>query len=210
MPDSVLCFLLEETDKVQLYARRYRHNVTERDCPGPMMYHNRAVPFATDSVAANTYLPSREIKNYPGAPFPEFCECGAKFIDSDCWQIFQERIYRRADTGEEMTTRDAGPGAMWNGWWYGKYMQGDDGQSLIVKLPNGSLWMIDSRANNCTRTNDDQNLHRCWIRHGEAPLITVDKDTRGGTFETCAAGAGSIAAGGWHGFLTNGVLQLHR
>lgn len=41
---------------------------------------------------------------------------------------------------------------------------------------------------------------RCWVRHGEPPIVTVNKDGL-----TCAAGAGSIGIGGgeryYHGFL---------
>lgn len=75
-----------------------------------------------------------------------------------------------------------------------------DGRWLVVRLPNGHDWCIDSRCNNCTRPND--NAHRCWIRHGEPPNITVDKNG-----VTCSAGGGSIQSGDFHGFLRNGVLE---
>lgn len=70
---------------------------------------------------------------------------------------------------------------------------------LCVVLPNGHWWVIDSRCSNCTKPEDQ--THRCWVRHGEPPNVTVDKDG-----ETCAAGSGSILADGWHGFLRNGEL----
>jgi hypothetical protein len=71
------------------------------------------------------------------------------------------------------------------------------GPHLHAVLPNGNHWNIDGRANNCTSPND--RLHRCWVRTGEVPNITVGK---GGN--TCAAGAGSILSGNYHGFLING------
>ena len=74
-----------------------------------------------------------------------------------------------------------------------------DGPHLVVILPNGQPWNIDSRASNCTLPYDYE--HRCWVRHGEPPNITVDKNGL-----TCAAGAGSIMAGDYHGFLQNGAL----
>lgn len=74
-----------------------------------------------------------------------------------------------------------------------------NGPHLIVMTP-GSEWNIDSRASNCGLPYDY--AHRCWIRHGEPPLVTVDK--AGGA--TCTAGAGSIQAGSYHGFLTGGEL----
>jgi hypothetical protein len=60
--------------------------------------------------------------------------------------------------------------------------------------------MIDSRASNCTLPNDRE--HKCWIRHGTPPDLTVDKNGK-----TCAAGAGSIQLGNYHGFLRNGHLE---
>ena len=74
-----------------------------------------------------------------------------------------------------------------------------DGPQLVVILPNRQPWNIDSRASNCTMPYDYE--HRCWVRHGEPPNVTVDKNGL-----TCAAGAGSIQSGDYHGFLQNGVL----
>jgi hypothetical protein len=88
-----------------------------------------------------------------------------------------------------------------------------DGKHLHAVLPNGGHWDIDSRASNCTKSNDT--LHRCWVRHGdpERPLpvgpngamrdgvVHVDKNGN-----TCNAGAGSIIYGNWHGFCRNGYL----
>ncbi len=111
-----------------------------------------------------------------------------------------QSIFRRADTGEELLLRDAPVGAIWRATWYEGFPEytGLDGMSFVVKTPGGD-WLIDSRASNCTRPDD--NVHKCWCRHGEAPNFTVDK-----IGDTCAAGAGSIAIGGYHGFLRNGEL----
>jgi hypothetical protein len=56
------------------------------------------------------------------------------------------------------------------------------------------------QASNCTLPGDKK--HHCWIRHGEVPNLTVDK-----AGVTCAAGAGSIQAGDYHGFLRNGEFE---
>lgn len=74
----------------------------------------------------------------------------------------------------------------------------EDGPVLSVMTPGG-VWRIDSRASNCTMPYDYE--HRCWVRHGTPPLVTVDKDGN-----TCAAGAGSIQCGDYHGFLRDGKL----
>ena len=74
-----------------------------------------------------------------------------------------------------------------------------DGKHLHVVLPNGHHWDVDGRASNCTLPNDT--THRCWVRHGEPPNVTVDK-----AGQTCQAGAGTILSGDYHGFLRNGEL----
>lgn len=73
------------------------------------------------------------------------------------------------------------------------------GEHLHVILPNRRSWDIDGRASNCTMR--DERTHRCWIRHGTPPHVTVDK-----AGFTCQAGAGSILLGDYHGFLREGAL----
>ena len=113
----------------------------------------------------------------------------------------------RRDTGEKFKRKgEAPPGAMYYMPWieelldrevYAKrYHRGPDGRVLGVQTPGGP-WIIDSRCSNCTLPDDDK--HACWVRSGEPPHITVGKN---GT--TCAAGAGSIICGSYHGFLRNG------
>ncbi len=79
-----------------------------------------------------------------------------------------------------------------------------DGRHLVVVLPNGHHWDIDSRANNCTLPRDT--VHRCWVRAGTPPSVSVGKS--GG--QTCGAGAGSIQSGQFHGFLDEGWVVLQR
>jgi hypothetical protein len=95
-------------------------------------------------------------------------------------------------------------------------------QHLTVVTPDGHWWVIDGRASNCGEecaicsvkyrehthgSTDDHRFkgsrptHRCWVRHGVPPNITVDKN--GGT---CDAGGGSIQTPAWHGFLREGTL----
>lgn len=118
-----------------------------------------------------------------------------EFIDS-----ISSPIYKRIDTGEEISGRNLPVGAMWyvseENQKY--YSPGPDGRTLYVQTPGGS-WCIDSRASNCTKPNDNE--HRCWVRHGVPPMITVDKNGN-----TCSAGAGSIGMHNYHGFLRNGEL----
>lgn len=76
------------------------------------------------------------------------------------------------------------------------------GTHVHVMLPNGISWDVMGRASNCG--SPDDTTHRCWVLvgHPEHPeTLHVSKDG-----ETCAAGAGSIAAGDYHGFLQHGKL----
>lgn len=119
---------------------------------------------------------------------------------------YQCPIYRNAETGEELPSRDLPVGAMWyehgdcDEYYRHKYPKGGqcDGKFLVVNTPGGE-WHVDARATNCTLP--DEHAHYCWVCHGVPPMITVDKNGN-----TCSAGAGSIAIGEYHGFLRNGEL----
>lgn len=101
------------------------------------------------------------------------------------------------------------PGAMFWDYNYEENLYWDNhkGPHLCVVLPDMHIWNIDSRASNCTDKNN--RLHRCWVRHGEPPNITVDKHPAN---HTCKAGGGSILTHGsdgkesFHGFLRNGHI----
>ena len=95
----------------------------------------------------------------------------------------------------------AEPGACWDAWWMPDNWKGADGIALMVRLPDGHDWHVDSRSSNCTRPDD--NVHKCWVRHGDPRECHVTVDKNG---DTCAAGAGSIQSPTWHGFLRDGHL----
>lgn len=133
---------------------------------------------------------------------PSCATCGASWDPT----AVDAHAGRRYGPVYDTPTGKPGPGDMWWVDCYGNgkggcvfHSEGCDGRHLFVITPDGQDWDIDGRASNCTRPDDD--VHRCWVRHGEAPGITVDK--RG---NTCAAGAGSIAMPGYHGFLRNGAF----
>lgn len=186
------CFFIEKTDRKRRKLRRYG-----RECKSEYECHDASV--FLDIVDIND--PSFDWPT-DDPRWPTNCEaCGYPFADDDTWQLFTETLYRRQDTGEEMTLREAPPGAMWNSDWLTEFYCGEDGMCLSVRMPNGGTWNIDGEASNCTRPGDKN--HKCWVRHGVPPNITVDKNG-----ETCAAGAGSIIVRDWHGFLRNGELVV--
>jgi hypothetical protein len=211
--DPIKCFFVEPTGIVELYLRRYSRG--DAACSSGWPYHN-AMSLLGDAPAVYVTYDDHECPNIAERPeqidkhdprWPVECICGYKFTPKDHYQIFQESVYRRHDTGEEFSLRHLPLGAMYFADWFlrpGKnHWRGPDNHCLVVMVPGKDMqpreWMVDGRANNCDLPHDTD--HRCWVRHGQVPEITVDKNGR-----TCNAGAGSIKTDGWHGFLRSGYL----
>ncbi len=133
------------------------------------------------------------------AHWPVACEfCDYQFTANDNWWVNDERVY--SDGEDEWTLRDAPAGSMWFAPWYDSICKPQLEHCLVVALPSGHDWLVDSQANNCTIPEDHrQEKHHCWVIVGTMPNITVGK---GG--QTC--GDGSIAVPGYHGILRNGAL----
>jgi hypothetical protein len=201
-------FWLEATDRCRFGLRRYSatthdswtcesgwHQAKVMTSEGQAFWHLDG-DFGYRSLTAPPETP----RDAPG--WPAFCAagCGYEFTEADHWQDVQDQLYRRGDTGQEMTLRDAAPGASWDAWWMPDNWRGPDGIALMVKCPNGSDWHVDGQASNCTRKGQK---HECWVRHGDPRQANVTVDKNG---DTCAAGAGSILAGDYHGFLQAGIL----
>jgi len=198
---GVKCFLLEPTERQRRYLRRYR-GAGDHPCL-VNHYHDAWVLIDVIPDKGEPISDGRGEFEHDER-WPKKCDrCDYLFTENDHYQVFLDRIYARKDTGEEMTLRDAPPGAMWDANWLhdlipGMGWTGPDGRSLVAVCPGGHQWHIDGRCSNCTRPHEP---HQCWIRHGEPPNITVDKNGN-----TCAAGAGSIQTPNWHGFLRDGYL----
>ncbi len=206
MPTPV--FFVEHTDRVNLYLRRYSAD-DNRPCTDGRSYCNGRA-FFCDAPAARTedgYLRdvAEDLAEAPAKDdprWPQKCDhCGKPFAPTDHFQLFQDALMRAAD-GRIWPFRELPAGACYNAFW-DKWHVGSDGRSLVVMLPTRPPrpWHIDSQASNCTKPDDK--AHRCWCRHGRPEDGTLHVDKNG---NTCAAGAGSIAVEGYHGFLHNGVL----
>lgn len=205
----IQCFLLEPTERVRVSLRRYTRNNVPDCCsayPGKYSYHVALADIGEELIERDEkgYISNglKPVESHDDSRWTRQCACGYTFQESDEWQRFIEQIYRRENTGEEMTLRDAPAGAMWYAPWMDDVYTPQGEHNLMVKTPGGD-WHIDGQANNCTIPEDgQQHHHHCWIRHGDPPDITVDKNGI-----TCGAGAGSIQAGNYHGFLRNGYLE---
>lgn len=193
-------FFIEPTGFSLLYLRRY----SEGNCPlRPGKYSLHDAKTAIGQGPKN--VTSGDSYSHNDSRWPSHCGCGYAFQEHDTWQLFAPAEYRRLDTGETMSIQTAPVGACWNASWFvdrkvGSFKAGSDGRCLVVKTPGGE-WVIDSRALNCTIPQDD--VHCCWVRHGRPEDSTLHVDKNG---YTCAAGAGSIVCGSYHGFLHQGHL----
>jgi hypothetical protein len=229
MPHKV--FWLEPTNLDRIMLRRYHstlydasgHKVDDPANNCPNGYHDASAVFAdsVERVEGN--------REYEGGSFsevdhsdlmwPTHCSCGYAFTDEDKWQTNHNRLYQSGLDGKLYTLGEAPVGAMWDAHWYGSaggWAAGPDGLHLVVRLPNGHDWCVDHEASNCTRTQWEERTedgrtfrrwtgrtHYCWVRHGDPRTGDIHVDKNG---DTCAAGAGSILAGNYHGFLHNGFL----
>ncbi len=176
----------------------------------------------------NVSLLSDELKKLIEEKYkwPSACSCGYEFTEQDLTKKSIQRDAEYSDeAGNKMTRRNAPIGAIWNADWMASDPEdcGPDGLCLIVRLPNGNDWTIDSRASNCDspcvtcgipykdhekygecgHRYEDAKPHKCWVRHGDPKAGTLHVDKNG---VTCGAGAGSIQSGDYHGFLHNGHL----
>lgn len=200
------CFLVTPTDRAAVYLRRY---VSESDCPEGWI-HEARTPIG-ECPMRQLEDGTREVDRPEVADddprWPTTCSCGHVFTDSVVRQVFTEALYAGPD-GREHEIQHLPPGAIYDAAWMGDWGRvNGSGPRWAVVLPNGQVWHPGMESSNCTRKGED---HDCWCVHGEAPILTVDKNPEPGR-STCAAGAGSIASGEgekhWHGFLRNGVLE---
>jgi|SRR6185312_241911 len=119
-------------------------------------------------------------------------------IDAIYYETLDGTRVERAEPGDVFEIDHEGSCPVWDNC---------SGTHVYVVLPDrgdGYLhhWNVDGRCSNCTLPEDRE--HRCWVRSGDprAGTLHVDKNGR-----TCAAGAGSILSGKYHGFLHGGVLR---
>ncbi len=187
--------MIEPTDRTRRRLRRFVFSSDDASskCPGQYSYHNGHGAFPdghcrtekmSDGHEVWRFDDDHEIPPHGDPQWPAKCDdCGYVFREEDQWQLFHEVIFVRKDTGQEMTTRDCPPGAMYDCSWYPE--KGPDGLSLAVALPPGGgldYWHIDGYASGGGK----------WTRTGTPPNITANP---------------SILTPRYHGFLRGGWLE---
>lgn len=162
--------------------------------------HAAEAPLADSSEPGDDQV-GGELADVAPERWPTRCDACGDVAPAEAHRyIMQRRLYDTASGSPE-------PGDLfladcWQRYGPGQtcaYWDNCPGQHLYAVLPNGHHWDVDSRASNCTLPQD--RAHRCWVRHGDPPAVHVDKEGH-----TCAAGAGSIAVPGYHGFLHHGAF----
>ena len=183
---EIKCFWLEPTGRAKQYLRRYTPDFGA--CSGPLTYHDVSVEIGTIPDDRKPIACHKgEFADDPR--WPKECVCGYEFMETDMWQVPYSAIMRRMDTGEEMTWREAPPGAMRDATWLHdiKGYESQDGKVLVVKLPVGE-WVIDGPASGGGK----------WTRTGSPPIITARPSI--GVLKK----DGGFA---YHAFLTDGILR---
>lgn len=189
---SYVCFLLEPAPRAARWLRRFLSADTDgiRLCE-PNGYHEamvriedaEVIPTERGGICIDPLTHPEDDPHWPAR-----CDrCGYEFDPREVRQLFYQQIYRTPD-GLEVTIHGAScpgilsapVGSMWYADWYADVWRGPDGRCLVVRTPGGD-WIIDGPSSNGPG----------WMRHGEAPNITVTP---------------SISIGSYHGWLRNGVL----
>lgn len=196
------CFFVEPTQFVRLSLRRFSFN--SKCSHSGLGVHNASIDIGRDKsdsyLTQDGHVWGSISHSHDDERWPTHCACGYFFSDEDEWQCNVDIEYTSQDKSWVGTLHELPVGAMYYAPWLEGHKRwcGPDGKSLWVMTPGG-LWSPDQKASNCTKKDDHE--HKCWIRHGAPPNITVDKNGN-----TCGAGAGSIVIRDYHGFLQNGEL----
>lgn len=195
---DVVCFVIEQTTRYEVYARRYTDTTKHPDRAGCERYghHSAMLLQAKIDLYQGESLPM--LPEVPSGPpseqekgvftWPGQCErCSYVFQSDDVYQRFLEPVYTRGGSREEHGLRDWPPGAMWRAPWFEKseVWRGPDGESWVVRLPVPDMcwdWPIDGPSSSGGG----------WTRSGTAPHFTVTPSIGAGTY--------------YHGWLRDGVL----
>jgi hypothetical protein len=219
---GVKCFMLHETGRFRLAMRRFTFGSNDTCPKSPYGGGHEAITGVLE-VMENRPVEEEDGRKYwsyipddrwsrDDSRWPARCQfCDYNFVVTDQWQCYSveewqaedDRVFAIGGRIAQLGLPAAPAGAMWYSDWVGAWARGPDGRSLNVVCPDGTEWLIDGPASNCTKQDDRGpfgQAHRCWVRHGTPPNVTVDKSGL-----TCSAGGGSIMGRkGYHGFLRNG------
>lgn len=179
--------------------RKYLNSCPNTYGSGKPGIHNAYTPLGDKPGANDDWDAFGKVEDYPDERWPTACaHCGAA-VPAETPGIFQQRqvsVSRLYDS----PSGDPEPGDVYRIDWHDAgecpYWDNCNGTHVYAILPNGHTWDVDGRASNCTMPQE--RTHRCWVQTGSLEDGSLHVDKNG---HTCAAGAGSIAVTGYHGFL---------
>lgn len=188
------CFWVEDTGYADIHLRRFTFTDKAPVACTASYGHTAQSPALArveQQRSHEGYLTVVDPYDYAENPaWPTACEvCGYAFRPEDEWQVNQEAIYKRPDTGEEWPQKALPVGAMFDAFWMPT--KGPDGIALAVVLPppapdsRGHVWFPDHPSSS----------GGAWTRTGDPKAVppTVDCNP-------------SILTGDYHGYLRLGVL----
>lgn len=195
MAGYIPCFVVTPTAEAVRSLRRYVAG--RQDCPGPYKFHNASVDIGREPFPENRVVIFEGeadlgiVNGFQDTEFeaadrrwPKVCAgCSYEFNWHDQWQCNVTRLFAGGPSESTWigTLREAPPGAIWEATWLGKNYRGPDGRSIVVKLPDGTDWIVDAETAQGGR----------WTRTGEIPRISVTP---------------SVDTGRYHGFLRDGMI----
>jgi hypothetical protein len=186
--ERVECFFVERLPRARVELRRFTFSADDAvQCQAGRGGHDAHVQIGTVPWTEEHWgkgeLPTEAEKADPR--WPARCDaCGYEFRPEDQWQRGTHQLFARVGSiAPAFVLAEVPPGAMWDAsWWPAPEDRGPDGRCLVVRLPDGTDWMVDGPASNGGGR---------WTRTGEAPHVTARP---------------SIATRRYHGFLTDGFL----
>lgn len=202
---DIPCFLIEPTGRVAQSLIVYTYDSGEECGEGKDRYHRGEVALPIVEWPAGD-------RDYPDVrlddetlTWPTRCDrCGVE-LPANIWRrsASSSRIFRNVTTGEEYSAAHRAPvGAMFRTPWLASVCRAPDGgDPLTVNTPGGH-WTIDLCASGCEEARKPlaerlASGHRCWQWSGTPPLVTA----------TPSIAINMSSPGGYHGWLTNGVLR---
>jgi hypothetical protein len=167
---------LNPTGREKVYLRRYVEPAVDvepcPDMPGIGSYHQARTYIGVRRIEwddTGRRVPPRLADYRDHGRWPTQCTCGRHFTDEDWRQVQTERLF--VNWGQqEYTLPSAPPGSIWSSPFARR--KGPDGRSLVVRLPDGTDWLIDY---------DHE-------RTGEVPGITVVGSHESGAYTASITG----------------------
>jgi len=192
---EIRCFLLEPTRLIRPSWCRYTLE-SQLPCPLGGGHEAQATCDEVPEDCLHTNVPTADdFRDWEAE-----CGCGYVLQPTDLSRVVRERLYEHE--GSLYSLHCCPPGAMFFADWRISMKgdnQGPDGHCLVVRLPNYEEWCVDGRGDACEQP--PRQKHGCWLRSGEAPVITAYKRS-----QLCLSGESTYCAPNWQGHLLDGVL----